>query len=219
MLLRSQVRELDRQAIEQYGIPGVVLMENAGRGVAEVLLTQRITGPVHIVCGKGNNAGDGYVIARHLDAQGIGVVVHQCAPDQELSGDAAINYRILKCAQLTVLPVTTMDVLGQRLQEAQWIIDALLGTGLTGIVREPFYGVIRTMNASDKPILAVDLPSGMDADSGQPLGVCVVAQQTVTFVAPKQGFSNPESHQYTGQVHVASIGVPRTLLHEYGVSS
>ncbi|HQR08168.1 MAG TPA: NAD(P)H-hydrate epimerase [Gemmatales bacterium] len=217
MLSRSQVLEIDRRAIEEFGLAGVVLMENAGRGVVEVMQQLGITGPVHIVCGKGNNAGDGFVIARHLELLGTNVIVHRCSAIEELTGDAAINYRIIERSGVTIVPYTSVEMLGQRLKDASWIVDALLGTGLTGTVRSPFAEIIRCMNGSGKPILAVDLPSGMDADTGEPLGEVVIAQQTVTFVAAKMGFGHQQAGQYTGRVHVASIGSPRCLLAEYGV--
>ena len=217
MLTRNQVREIDRRAIEEFGIAGVVLMENAGLGVVEVMQQLSIFGPVHIVCGKGNNAGDGFVIARHLDLLDIEVVVIRCSTIEELTGDAAMNYRIIGHSGLNIVAYTSIESLAQQLRQASWIVDALLGTGLTGMVRSPFAEIIRCMNNSGKPILAVDLPSGMDADTGKPLGETIHAQHTVTFVAPKQGFSQPDVSRYTGKVHVASIGVPRCLLAEYGL--
>lgn len=212
MLTRAQVRELDQRAITEFGIPGVVLMENAGRGVVDVMLQLNIAGPVHIVCGKGNNGGDGFVIARQLDVHGITAVIHCCCPAEELTGDAAINYRIVEKSGFRIVPFTDAGALAEQLSSASWIVDALLGTGLTGEVREPFHSIIQTMNDAVKPILAVDLPSGLDADTGEPLGIAVRAQQTVTFVALKKGFLNPRSTQYTGEVHVAHIGVPRRLI-------
>ena len=216
-LTRSQVRELDRRGIEEFGIPGVILMENAGRGVVEVLQQLGITGPAHIVCGKGNNGGDGFVIARHLEAQNIPVVIHRCCSVEELTGDAAINYRIIERSGLLILPYTTAETLAEHLSQAEWIVDALLGTGLTGIVRSPFADIIRCMNATKKPILSVDLPSGMDADTGEPLGEAVRAQHTVTFVAYKAGFNQANAFLYTGKIYVASIGVPRQLLRKFGL--
>lgn len=217
MLTRSEVREIDRRAIEQFGIAGVVLMENAGRGVVDVMQQLDIKGPVHIICGKGNNAGDGFVIARHLDLLEIPVVVHRCCTIEELTSDSGINYHIIERSGLAIVPYSSIETLSQRLSQANWIVDALLGTGLTGRVRSPFAEIIRCMNASGKQILAVDLPSGMDADTGEPLGEAVRAQNTVTFVAAKQGFSHVEAGKYTGKVHVAGIGAPRCLLAEYGV--
>lgn len=207
MLTRSQVRDVDRWATAELGIPGVVLMENAGRGVVDVMQHLHITDPVHIVCGKGNNAGDGFVIARHLHVLGKEVVIHRCSSAEELTGDALINYQIIDKMHLRIIPFTTVAALSEHLSQANWIVDALLGTGLTGTVRSPYADIIRCMNASGKPILAVDLPSGLDTDTGTPLGEAVRAQQTVTFVDLKLGFSNPTSQQYTGQVRVEGIGI------------
>ncbi|MBL8823313.1 MAG: NAD(P)H-hydrate epimerase [Planctomycetia bacterium] len=218
MLTRQQVRELDQRAITEFGIPGIVLMENAGRGVVDVMLQLNIAGPVHIVCGKGNNGGDGFVIARHLDVHGIESIIHRCCAVEELTGDAAINYRIVEKSGFNIVPFTDTGALAGQFSSASWIVDALLGTGLTGEVREPFRSIIYTMNESGKPILAVDLPSGLDADTGGPLGIAVKAQHTVTFVATKKGFQNPRSTQYAGEVHVAHIGVPQVLLKQYGLN-
>lgn len=218
MLTRQQIREIDRRAIEEYGMAGVVLMENAGRGVVDIMRELQITGPVHIVCGKGNNAGDGFVIARHLDLLGIESTVHRCGSESELAGDALINYQIIQRSDLRIVSYTTIEKLREHLSQANWIVDALLGTGLTGTVRSPFKDIIDCMNCSGKPILAVDLPSGMDADTGLPLGIAIRAQHTVTFVAPKQGFAHLQASQFTGAVHIAGIGAPRSLLAEYGVA-
>src|SRR5437773_4596519 len=141
-LSRDEVRELDRRAIEEYGVPGVVLMENAGRGAAEVLLSLGIHSRVVICCGKGNNGGDGFVIARHLDNHRVPVRILLFARPEELSGDAAINYQILA---RTGLPVEVhaanpVDVpsIWRELATAEWVLDALFGTGLSGPVRPPF---------------------------------------------------------------------------------
>lgn len=212
-LTREQVRELDRRAIEEFGIPGVVLMENAGRGVVEVMVKvgAALAGPIHLICGKGNNGGDGYVIARHLDALGVPVVIHRCCSPEEITGDAAVMCQIAEKAGLAIAPFTTIEALATALRDANWIVDALLGTGLNGTVRSPYAEIIECMNKSKKPIIAVDLPSGMDANTGLPLGCCVVAQHTVTFVDKKTGMTSDEAWLYTGEVHVAGIGVPRAL--------
>src|SRR5713226_6787224 len=140
-LNRQEVRELDRRAIEELGVPGVVLMENAGRGAAEVLVRLGCRGPVAICCGKGNNGGDGFVIARHLDNRGTPVRVLLFARPEDLSGDAAVNYRIIARAGLPMVihagnPVDDKAVRAD-LAAAEWIVDALFGTGLTGPVRNP----------------------------------------------------------------------------------
>jgi NAD(P)H-hydrate epimerase len=216
-LSRLEVRDVDRRAIEEYGLPGIVLMENAGRGAAEVLLNLGIAGPVVICAGKGNNGGDGFVMARHLERRGIDVrLLLFCSP-AELTGDARINYRPLERAGMagTVLGKNPdLAALGQALSQADWIIDALLGTGMRGIVQEPLYSVITAINASHKRVLAMDLPSGLDCDTGQPLGCAVRASETVTFVARKLGFDQPAAAAWIGRVHVVEIGVPTRLLQE-----
>ena len=215
-LTRSQVRDLDRRAVQDFGVPALVLMENAGRGAAELLLSVGIHGPVAICCGKGNNGGDGFVIARHLDNRGIPVRVLLFARPEDLTGDAAINYRIIARSGLAITVHADHSVNDNALQadlsKAEWIVDALFGTGLTGPLREPFDRVVAAINASGAHILAVDIPSGLDCDTGQPLGPTVRAEHTVTFVAEKKGFENPQAKTWTGQVHVVDIGAPRCLL-------
>jgi NAD(P)H-hydrate epimerase len=215
-LSREQVRALDRRAIEEFGVPGIVLMENAGRGAAEVLISLGCKGPVLICCGKGNNGGDGFVIARHLDNRQIPVRVLLFADPGRLEGDAAINYQIIARSGLEISVYDGEFVNDARvrseLAKAEWIVDALFGTGLTGPVRKPFDQIIQCANESGRRILAVDIPSGMDCDTGQPLGPTVRAEHTVTFVAEKKGFANPLARNWTGQVHVVNIGAPRRLL-------
>lgn len=213
---RQEVRNIDRRAIEDYGLPGMVLMENAGRGAAEVLLSLGPIGRVVLCCGKGNNGGDGFVIARHLHNRGVPVRILLFARPEELAGDAAINYRIVEKSDhsLRVMPGNVDAVeLARELRPATWVVDALFGTGLTGPVRAPLDGVIESINACRSArVLAVDLPSGLDCDTGRPMGATVRAQHTVTFVAPKQGFTNPEAAAFLGRVHVVDIGVPRALM-------
>jgi NAD(P)H-hydrate epimerase len=210
-LTRAQVRELDRRAIEEYGVPGIVLMENAGRGAAEVLMRLNPERrPVVIYCGKGNNGGDGFVIARHLDIHGWPVRLVRVAPASELTGDAAVMERIVAAAG--ILPGSSPS------GSDGWIVDSLFGTGLTGPLREPYDRVVDSINASKAMVLAVDIPSGLDCDTGKPLGPTVRADHTVTFVAPKAGFANPEAREWLGEVHVVGIGAPRKLLEEYGIA-
>ncbi len=216
-LNRQQVREVDRRAIAEYGMSGLVLMENAGRGVADVLSQLGARGPVVICCGKGNNGGDGFVIARHLDLRKIEARVLLFADPNELTGDAAANYAILaKCG----MPI---DVFGAgfdvakvltKLADAEWIVDALLGTGATGEPRPPYAQAIERINSSGRPIVAVDLPSGLDCDTGTAARQTIRAAHTCTFVAAKPGFFAPAAEQYTGKLHVLDIGAPRRLVEE-----
>lgn len=211
----QQTRELDRRAIEEFGIPGIVLVENAGRGMADLLGALGVKGRVVICCGKGNNGGDGFVIARWLDARGVAVrILLFCSPE-ELTGDAATSCQIVqKCGIPMSIPPGSLDdvVLRRELADAEWIVDALFGSGLRGPVRPPYNRVIEAINASTARVFAVDIPSGLDSDTGLPLGATVRARHTATIVAMKQGFATPSSREWTGEVHVIDIGLPRALL-------
>jgi NAD(P)H-hydrate epimerase len=212
-LSRDQVRAIDRRAIDEYGLPGVVLMENAGRGAAELLLSLGVRGPVAVCCGKGNNGGDGLVIARHLTIHQVPVRVLLFCRPEELTGDAAVNYRVCHRAGLPLVVCAEVDLgqLRRELSAADWVVDALFGTGLAGPVRPPFDQVIAAVNACPARVFAVDIPSGLDCDTGQPLGPTVRALHTATFVAQKTGFAAPSAREWLGQVHVVGIGVPPAL--------
>jgi NAD(P)H-hydrate epimerase len=217
MLTRQQVRELDRRAIEEYGVPGIVLMENAGRGVAETIGRLGLIGPVVICCGKGNNAGDGLVIARHLENRGYEVRVLLWAMPDELPGDAATNLRIVQASRIPLDVLSAGDglkVLEAALAGPGAVVDALLGTGSRGEPRPPLGAVIERINASGRPVVAVDLPSGLDCDTGQAAMNTIRAQHTCTFVAPKPGLIAPDAAPYVGKLHVIDIGAPRKLVAE-----
>lgn len=217
-LSRAEVREVDRLAIEAYGVPGIVLMEHAGTGTARLLESLGIAGPVVIVCGKGNNGGDGFVIARHLDLAGHAVkLLVACRPD-EIRGDAAVNLRI---AERSGLPLECLAEGDQAAWEAavagaDWIVDALLGTGASGPPAGAVARAIAAINATRARgrtrVLAVDLPSGLDCDTGTAAGECVRADATATFVARKRGFDAAGAEAFTGAVHVIGIGAPRAVL-------
>jgi NAD(P)H-hydrate epimerase len=211
LLTREQSRAVDWLAVEQYGMSGLVLMENAGRGCAELLLELGIAGRVAICCGGGNNGGDGFVIARHLENAGVEVEIGLFADEGKLTGDAAANLRIVRAAgtPLRILSGQPEETDG-FLKGADWIVDALLGTGVAAPVRDPLAGVIAAINRQQTRVLAIDLPSGLDCDTGQPWGACVRATQTATMVALKQGFVT--AGEFTGEVHVIGIGIPRRLL-------
>lgn len=192
----------------------LVLMENAGRGCAEWIMRLGIGGRVAICAGKGNNGGDGFVIARHLENAGCRVVVLLTCNADELRGDPLANYNILSFARTPIVEWTSFDTFNswtEILRDADWIVDALLGTGMQGDVREPYRSAIELINKSSARVLAVDIPSGMDCDSGKILGTCVEASCTATFVALKPCFDVNSSAQYTGPVKVIDIGVPRVM--------
>jgi NAD(P)H-hydrate epimerase len=221
-LSRDQVRELDQRAMDEFEMPGLLLMENAGRGCAELL---RQINPAReltvIVCGPGNNGGDGFVIARHLDNAGWPIAVVSFPPVEREPGDAATNWNILLESDVPFEEFTPEDFswassefLGQ-LKPEHWVIDALFGTGLTRPLASPFDLLIQGINESGAKVLAVDLPSGLDCDTGQPQGACIKARNTATFVAPKLGFQQDESRNWTGEVSVIDIGAPRRLIEQY----
>jgi NAD(P)H-hydrate epimerase len=222
-LSRSMLRDVDRRAIEEFGIPGVVLMENAGRNAAQLLHSVAGDGAhVSIACGRGNNGGDGFVIARHLDRVGHPVrVVLACKPEA-CTGDAAINLEIVRRSGLDLAVLDSADAatweaaLAGGLQEPPWIVDALLGTGASGPPRGPIAAAIAAINAlrdqGRARTFAVDIPSGMDCDTGETPGECIRADLTGTFVARKIGFDAAGADQLTGAVHVLDIGAPRLLL-------
>jgi NAD(P)H-hydrate epimerase len=220
VMSRAEVRAVDSWAINEVGIPGVVLMENAGRSCAE-LIKEELAGTakpkVCIFCGTGNNGGDGYVIARHLLNAGFTVSVVICGDRGKVKGDAKINLDILE--QLGQ-PVEVLDLyegdiagkVGDFAGDADMVVDALFGTGLSGELREEHRKLIESINGRNPTVLAVDIPSGLDCDTGEPLGAAVRATYTVTFVAAKKGFTaTGRAQEYTGEVFVASIGVePRS---------
>jgi NAD(P)H-hydrate epimerase len=216
ILTREQARELDRHAMQEFGVPGVVLMENAGRNMAELLRSLGIQGLVVICCGKGNNGGDGFVMARHLDNAGIRVRVLLFADPAHLSGEAAINYRIVAASGIALEPFADSDFdedrLRRQLSDADWIVDALFGSGLRGAVQAPFDRILAAINESQARVFAVDIPSGLDSDTGLPLGLAVRAHHTGTVAALKKGFLQSDAAAWLGQVHIVDMGAPRALL-------
>jgi NAD(P)H-hydrate epimerase len=214
VLTRAEVRDLDRRAVEQFGMNSLVLMENAGRGATDVLCSLGIDGPVVICCGKGNNAGDGFVVARHLELRGFEVRVLAWSTPEQLTPDAAANAKILQKLGIAIAWLsnaetdpTAAQTLADACRGAAWIVDALLGTGATGSPRSPLDGVIRTLNDSGVPIFALDVPSGLDCDTGEPAAPTIRARHTCTFAAIKPGLILPAAAEFVGRLHVADIGV------------
>ena len=216
VMTRQQVRNFDAWAINQMKIPGVVLMENAAKNCVQVILEQfstEVKEGVCIFCGAGNNGGDGFVIARQLFNQSIVVQIILCGDPRKIKGDAKINFDI---CQNMKLPIAAVDVesdtlckdIEEGVGQSGLLVDAILGTGLQGQLKEPFALLISSINSHNLPIVAVDIPSGLDCDTGQPLPVSIEAAATITFVALKKGFvANPNSRKATGRVFVADIGI------------
>lgn len=209
----KEMRELDRLTIEQYGTPGQVLMERAGAGATAVLLQvfpHVRTAPVLVFAGKGNNGGDGLVIARLLKKQGIACEVFLAAKKVEVTGDALRNLRAftrLRGRVTEITDPTQCDLIQRKLNTCGLIVDALLGTGLNAPVRGLMASLIDLINASGVPVLAVDIPSGLDADRGVPLGVAVQSKLTVTFAYPKLGLICAPGLAYVGRLEVIDIGI------------
>lgn len=203
----AAIRAAEAKAIEQFGISSLVLMENAGRNIAALLLSLGVHGRVTILCGKGNNGGDGLVIARHLDNSGCDVRILLFAQPSDLSPDTRTNYEILARSGVAV-KVLPSD-LRAELAGSDWIVDALFGTGLKGPLNAPFDDVVSQVNASGIKVMAVDIPSGLDGDTGEPLGPTIRAQHTATMLAWKQGFLSESARPWIGQVHLIDIGLPR----------
>jgi NAD(P)H-hydrate epimerase len=197
-------------------MPGVVLMENAGRSCAELIikrLSETDVSSVCIFCGTGNNGGDGYVIARHLSNCGINVRVVICGDRAKIKGDAKINLDIIEGMRVSV---EVMDMAEEKIdgqvrkfsEGCDMFVDGLFGTGLKGEPYSEYLRLIRSINSSGIRVVAIDIPSGLDCDSGIPMGDAIKAAATITFVAVKKGFVVcAHSAKYTGDVFVASIGV------------
>lgn len=217
VLNRLESQAIDKQCSETYGIPSIILMENAGRGIVDAFLSLNPKDKVVICCGGGNNGGDGFVVARHLDNRNIPVHVLLCVEPLTLKGDAKVNYEIVLKSGIPLTVICSDDVqpMKQFLSEASWIIDALFGTGLKGEVKSPLYQMIQLMNESKKSILSIDIPSGLDCDTGEVLGIAIQATHTFTMVALKRGFGNPKATTYLGKVNVVDISAPRVLLEKF----
>ncbi len=215
----QEIRELDILAIEHVGIPGIVLMENAARAVAECIyqvLLDPARARVLFLCGPGNNGGDGLVAARHLRNAGAQVAVVLAAPRDKYRSDAALNLAIYERMEGTLFQATDEQQrkeIDARIGECDVIVDALLGTGSAGTPRGVIAKLIKVANAaSGARRVAVDIPTGLDADSGKVGEPCFRADATVTFVAAKVGFASDAARAVLGRVVVVDIGVPRELI-------
>ncbi|MFI4896271.1 MAG: NAD(P)H-hydrate epimerase, partial [Phycisphaerales bacterium JB059] len=217
-LSSAALRELDRRCVESYGNPSIVLMENAAIGMARhtlALARRRDRSGALILCGPGNNGGDGFALARHLTNAAFPTRLARLSPPREGS-DAAINHAI--CAHMGVDSLDARELLDpDALKRAApgdrpLLVDALLGTGLSREVTGPLRSLIEGVNAAGLPVVSADLPSGMDADTGAPLGTAVRADLTCAFAALKRGFAAPGASELTGEVRLCPIGAPLALL-------
>ena len=225
LLTREASLRADENAIKKFCIPSLVLMENAGRSCAENLMLydrehEKTNSAVLVLCGPGNNGGDGFVIARHLYNAGIKVKVMLFRPSEEYAGDARLNLIALSGLQLTIVEFHsswTEEELRDVFSEVSgipttWVVDALLGTGASGAPRGSMARAINAANRMDACRFAVDIPSGLDCDTGVAAETTFRADLTCTMIAQKAGFKNPESKEYTGRVVVVGIGAPQEIV-------
>ncbi|MEW6080152.1 MAG: NAD(P)H-hydrate dehydratase [Thermodesulfobacteriota bacterium] len=216
MLLVSaeEMREMDRQTIDSYGLPGRVLMEVAGRGAVRWLLEcfpEVLEMKIAVLAGRGNNGGDGFVMARHLHHLGGRVTVFLLTEADRISGDAAANLALARASEVPVIGLPDEAAFAAHrsaLAHQELFIDAILGTGLQSEVKGFFKTVIDYLNGSGKPVFAVDIPSGLNADTGHPCGVCVRADATATFGFAKTGLVLYPGADFAGDLSVVDIGIP-----------
>jgi len=209
---RQTMEALDRRATDEFGIPDLILMENAGVRAADLILEQFSSlERVAIFCGKGKNGGDGFVVARHLFLSGKKVSVFLVGDEPPTDPSSGTNWTILQKIGCPLFRAPSDDELERALQKERpfaLAVDALLGIGLKGDVREPLRSAIRRVNRLKLPVVSLDIPSGLCADTGRVLGVAVKADWTVTFGLPKQGLFLGEGPRLAGRVVVKPIGLP-----------
>jgi NAD(P)H-hydrate epimerase len=216
----QQMKDMDRLTIESFGMPGIVLMENAARGATDALYRHfpHFRGlKVGVAAGHGNNGGDGFVIARYLASANVSVNVYLLSKRKKVRGDAAANLKLLDSMNVPVREITDeaqFKSYRDEMGSCELWIDAMLGTGLKSDVRGLFKEMIVLLNAEKTPILAVDIPSGLDSDTGKPRGCCVQATVTVTFGLPKIGHVVLPGSELVGKLEVIDIGIPPSVVDE-----
>jgi NAD(P)H-hydrate epimerase len=218
ILSAAQMREADRYTIEDIGIPSLVLMENAGRQVVaalEAAYESRLEGRVAVLCGRGNNGGDGFVVARTLMQRGVDVAVFLIGTVSDVRGDARTNLDILGRLGATVVEVgdeQTWELHFSEISQCTLIVDAIFGTGLKSALGGMMETLVADVNAAGIPIVAIDLPSGLSADTPHLIGDCIDASMTVTLAAPKLPLVLPPGEMHAGDVVIADIGIPSDVI-------
>lgn len=212
-----EMQELDRRAMQEFGIPRLLLMENAGRSVADWIcqqLPQDRQAAALIFCGKGNNGGDGLVVARHLFNRGFKVHVLLFALPEQLKSDSEVNFQIchkMGIPHQIIQKEIDLNSIHQLFSFCDVIVDAMFGIGLNKDLGEPYLTAIEAINESGKKVIAIDIPSGLNADTGQVMGAAVQAKLTVTLGLSKKGLFEREGPLYSGRIEVADIGLPNRL--------
>jgi NAD(P)H-hydrate epimerase len=211
----QQIRNIDRRAIREFGIPGPVLMENAASAVLAEMeaFFEGLAGVrVGIVCGKGNNGGDGFALARRLRIRGVAVRVALMAPFASVKGEAKINLAVLRKMDIEITQNASPRSLEDIISWSDILVDALLGVGLSSPIAGPYARAVDMINTSGRPVVAVDIPSGIDADTGAVMGAAVRADLTVTMALLKRGLVLHPGAQYAGRVRISDIGIPSEVL-------
>lgn len=226
---RTRLKEIDRISTDKYGIPSLILMENAGRAVADEtikLIKSTLPGKtkpvITVICGKGNNGGDGFVTARHLYNKNYKVNILYLGNINDVKSRSEATNINLNIARKLRIPVMELPFLlkglprpyrnaFRLLKSADVIIDAIFGIGLEREIQSPLREFIARINSLNIPVVAVDIPSGLDTDTGQPLGIAIKAKRTVTFGFPKIGFIKPSAKKYLGKLIIADIGIPNEI--------
>ena len=220
LVTAKEMQEMDRRTIEDFGMPGMVLMENAGRGATRFLVEHFpdiATKRVGVIAGRGNNGGDGYVMARCLTQKGVRVTVYLLATASSVQGDAAANLKFMKPLDIPLVEIPDEASFSKHQSEMAGLdvwIDAILGTGLKSDVKGFFKDVIEFINGLGKPVFAVDIPSGLNSDTGQVCGTCIRASATATFAFAKTGHIIHPGSQYTGALNIVDIGIPSPIVEE-----
>ena len=218
VLTSQQMRDADRRTTEEIGIPSLVLMENAGRQVVasmEATFDNLASLQVAVICGKGNNGGDGFVVARTLTERGIDTAVFLVGVAGDVRGDARVNLGVLRALEIDVVEIAdaaTWELHGSDVLAADLIVDAIFGTGLSGPATGLVETIIADLNACSKPVVAIDLPTGLSADSSEAAGPSVAATLTVTLGAPKAALVLPPAERQAGSLVIADIGIPQSLI-------
>src|SRR3972149_9744128 len=217
-----EMQNIDRRAAEEFGIPPLLLMENAAHGVFR--LVEEMYGPVKgkkitLICGKGNNGGDGLAAARQLYNQGARIQAYLLSEQTALKGEAAVNFDIALKMGIELYSRDRYDMQGMRiaLNHSHVIIDAILGTGLSSPVTGEYGEVIGLINDSGRPVVAVDIPTGIHADTGEITGRAVKAAATVSFAIPKRGHFLYPGSEFTGRLHVVDISIPRAAIEKESI--
>jgi len=218
ILNAAQMREADRFTIEEIGMSSLVLMENAGRQVVaamEAAYESRLNGRVAVLCGRGNNGGDGFVVARTLLQRGIDASVFVIGALAEVRGDAKTNLEILGRLGVTVVEINdeqSWELHFSEISQCTLIVDAIFGTGLKSALGGMMETIVADVNASAIPIVSIDLPSGLSADTAHVIGDCIDASMTVTLAAPKLPLVLPPGEEHAGDVVIADIGIPHDVI-------